>query len=152
MLKDMQFLLFSVRQLVFGVWAKQVEEVLEDRAFAEPQDAGPGNTRWYKGREIRMINFGNWFTAERLYAVKGVAGSHKESDRACVAPKILIIKPHAERYAGVRIDHLEDLATISIAQVHSLPVLMQRTGRMPGLWGIALVQECPVILIDLAQV
>jgi chemotaxis signal transduction protein len=144
----------------FGVYAEQIEELLEDRVLSESEEASTEYTLLYKGQDIRVINFSKWIEKEQ-----GIRNEkHFEPHFSCLIPetrefediydfssKILIVKHRNEQYIGVRVDDLKDLATVSIKQVHSLPLIMQKTKRIQGLWGIALVKNRPIILIDLAQ-
>jgi hypothetical protein len=159
-IKHVNLLLFSEHNLSFGVCAEQVEELLEDRAPGEREGANIEYTILYKGQDIRVTNFSTWLEKERGTRSEEPLGprlsshvpEHREQDDVySSSPKILIIKHQDEGYSGVRIDELEDLATVSMKHIHSLPVIMQRTKRIQGLWGIAFVKSRPVILIDLTQ-
>ena len=160
MIKHVNLLLFSAYNLSFGVYAEQVEELLEDRT---PEEWEEGNTEYtilYKGQDIRVTDFSTWIKKERgtrneesleLQGSGLVPEPREHDDFYIPSPKILIIKHQDEGYSGVRIDDLEDLTTVSIKHIYSLPVIMQKTKRIQGLWGIALVKSRPVILIDLTQ-
>jgi len=148
-IKNVNLLLFSVHNLSFGVCAEQVEELLEDRAPGGQEETNTEYTIPYKGQNVRVTNFSIWIEKQRGTSL--VPEHQKHDDFYTPSPKILIIKHQNEGYCGVRIDDLEDLATVSIKDIHSLPVIMQRTKRIQGLWGIALVKSRPVILIDFTQ-
>ncbi len=160
-MEHVNLLQFSAHHLSFGVCAEQIEELLEDRAPEEQEEKNTAYTIRYKGQDLRVTNFSRWIEKERgteqkeSFEVQGsnpVSESREHDDLYLPSPKILIIKHQDEGYTGVRIDDLEDLATVSITHIHSLPVIMQKTKRIQGLWGIALVKSRPVILIDLTQV
>jgi chemotaxis signal transduction protein len=166
-IKNIHLLLFSVHHLLFGIYAEQVEELLEDSVLSKQERTSTEYTIPYKGQHIRVINFSRWIDEEQKASAEKrgtrneehceshrtnvVSEFRKHEDISISSPKILIIRRQEGGYTGVRIDNLEDLITLSIEQVHSLPMIMQRTKRIQGLWGIALVKDCPVILIDLAQ-
>lgn len=147
-IRNIHLLVFSVQHVFFGVWAEQVEELLESPMVNKQEEVSPESTISYKGQDIRVINFSNQVDTRRSNVVPKY---RKYVDSYISSPKILIIKRRDEGYLGICVDNLEDLATISIEQVHSLPMIMQNVRRIQGLWGIALVKERPVMLIDLAQ-
>ena len=160
MIKHVNLLLFSAHNLSFGVCAEQVEELFEDRKPEEREEGNIENTILYKGQDIRVINFSTWIKKEQgtkneeSFEIQGyglVPEPREHDDFYIPSPKILIIKHQNEGYIGVCIDDLEDLARVSIKYIHSLPVLMQKTKKIQGLWGFALVKSRPVILIDLTQ-
>jgi chemotaxis signal transduction protein len=158
MIKSVTLLLFSVHNLSFGVYAEQVEELLEDKVLREQNETDTDYTIPYKGRNIRVIHFSKWIEREQKLSptfgprILNHVPDHREChDTHPPSPKILIIKHQNEGYIGVRIDTPEDLVTVSVNQIHSLPIMIQKTKRIQGLWGIALVNKRPVILIDLAQ-
>jgi chemotaxis signal transduction protein len=159
-MKHVNLLLFSSHNLSFGVCAEQVEELFEDRTPEEREEGNIENTILYKGRDIRVINFSTWIEKEQgtkdeeAYEIQesGFVPELREYDDFYIpSPRILIIKHQDKGYIGVRIDDLEDLVRVSIKYIHSLPVLMQKTKKIQGLWGIGLVKSRPVILIDLTQ-
>lgn len=159
-IKHVTLLLFSVRNLSFGVCAEQVEELLDDKILEEQEERNTENTILYKGQNIRVIDFSTWIEQERGTGNEdplelqraGLVPDFREPDDFYIpSPKILIIKHRDEGYIGVRIDDLEDLATVSIEHLRSLPVIMQKTKRIQGLWGLALIKQRPAILIDLTQ-
>lgn len=160
MITHVNLLLFSVQNLLFGVCAEQVEELLKDRVPEEQEERDTESIILYKGQNIRIIDFSTWIKQERgtrneeffeLQETNIVPNSREYDDFYIPSPKTLIIKHRAEGYVGVRIDYLDDLATVSIKHIHSLPIIMQKTKRIQGLWGIALVKSRPAILIDLSQ-
>lgn len=77
--------------------------------------------------------------------------TQKESSVLETSSRILVIHHQNEGYVGFRVDHTEKLITISIDQIHTLPVIMQKNQQIRAIWGIALVGSHPVILIDLEQ-
>ncbi len=166
MIQDVCLVLFFVRHLSFGVLAEQVEELVAVGTLNEQAGTLLEYTISYKGQAIRVINFSKWIENEQPSRVKlqepGDEVREKErhlhspeyqkgDERYRSSPKIMIMKQRDKGYIGVRIDGPEDLVTISINQVHSLPVIMQKTKRIQGLWGIAFVNNRPVILIDFTQ-
>jgi chemotaxis signal transduction protein len=159
-IKHVSLLLFSVQNMSFGVCTEQVEELFEDRILKEREERNTEYTILYKGQDIRVIDFSTWLEKEQgtrngesfeLQGANFVPEAREYDDFYIPSPKILIIKRQDEGYIGVRINNLEDLAIVSIKCIHSLPVIMQNTKRIQGLWGIALVKSRPVILIDLTQ-
>ena len=147
-IRNIHLFVFSVHNVLFGVWAAQVEELLEHPIVNEQGEVPPESTISYKGQDLRVINFSSQIDARRSNVVPE---DEKYVDRDLASPKILVIKRRDGSYAGIRVANLEDLATISIEQVHALPLIMQKIRRIQGLWGLALVQDRPVMLIDLAQ-
>lgn len=105
-----------------------------------------------KEHELHIIDF-----SQRLQLYESPVNNalfekaQKESSVLETSSKILIIHHQNEGYVGVRVDHTKKLITISIDQIHTLPVIMQKNQKIQAVWGIALVDSRPVILIDLEQ-
>ena len=168
MIKVVDLVLFSVNNIFFGVLAKQVEELLDADGLHEPGESNVEDTIIYKGQNIRVVDFAKWLAQsqgmgngnratkirtslnpESQTATRSL--EFEEQDEYIYAPKILIIKHHHERYIGVYVDNLEDLVSVPVEQMHSLPIIMQKTRRIQGLWGITIVQDRSMLLIDLEQ-
>lgn len=150
MINNINLLVFSVYNLSFGVCAEQIVEFVEDRLLSEQEEASLEYTILYEGQDIRVIHFSRQIEHEQKTHIEDL-GLEPDTDFYTFSPKILIIKHQHEEYIGVRIDNIDDLVTVSIKQIHSLPVIMEKTKRIQGLWGIALVENRPVVLIDLTQ-
>jgi len=150
-IKYINLLLFSAKTLSFGVYAEQVEELLEAKIFSEPEETGSESTIPYKGQDIRVTDLSGRLELEERQKITMSAGHRREDFSPLSSPRILIIKCQNGGYVGVRVENLNKLLTISIDQVHALPIIMQKKKRIQAIWGIALVDNQPIILIDLEQ-
>ncbi len=151
MIQDISLLLFSVNALSFGVYAGQVEELLDARTFPESKDISSGSLISYKGQDIWVINFSRRLRLEQHQETMIPARPREEDFAPGSSPKILIIKCRNGSYSGICVKHLEKLLTISMNQVYSLPLIMQKKKEIQAIWGIALIENRPVILIDPEQ-
>ncbi len=151
MITHINLLLFSTKNLLFGVYAEQVEEFLEAGEFPELEEHKTEATLSFRGRNMRLLHFSRCLQLEE----------HRESIRplefqthdltSALSPRILIVRCCHGDYMGVWIENLKKLLTVSIDHIHSLPLIMKKNKRIPGLWGFVLVENRPVILIDLEQ-
>ena len=139
-------MLFSAQQMWWGVCAEQIEELLDVKDLHEQVPLGLIFPLRYRGRNIQGIDFSLWIDAQEF-----AGRSDRRATDIFPAAKILIIKRVNAERIGVRIDQLEGLVCLPIEHVHALPRLMQRTRRIQGLWGIAVVENRMIPLVDLSQ-
>jgi chemotaxis signal transduction protein len=120
------------------------------------EETGSEYTISYKNQELRVIDFSKRLKLDEkqvnnLYLTSSSDRVERDPIASELSSKILIIKHQYEGYIGVRIANPKKLITVSIDQIYALPVIMQKNKRIQGLWGIALVDDTPVILIDLER-
>lgn len=139
-------------QWMFGVCAEHVEEVLEGGLPKANQPVSTESTLQYRGSAIRLIHFSAWLALKESDSAAQTFAPHRpQSAESAALPKIVIVKHPVERFIGVQIDDVREFLPISVTQIHSMPILMQKTSRIPGLWGIVVLGEHLVVLIDLTQ-
>jgi chemotaxis signal transduction protein len=144
------FVVFSSHHIPFGVYAEHVEELLDGNALCFREEPEQKHTLSYRGDDIRFINFSTWLES------KAEKRKLRTADERLSPPdgfrKILIMHSQQRGYIGIGIHDPEELITLSISQIHTLPVLMQQRGQIKEIWGIALVEDRPIILIDLSRI
>lgn len=140
--KKIHLVVFSLQELLFGIYAEQVEELLDQEEFQTPEIIEPEYSLSYQGQDIRVIDFSMWLR------LRNKKKSVQEGKHSFSSSRILIIKQRYNGYMGVRIEQLEGLVSVALHQIHALPVLMQKTRCIEGLWGIAVVGDHSVILLD----
>ena len=157
----MNLLLFSAHSLSFGVYAEQVEALLKaDTIPPGSEKADSACTISYKGRDIRVIDFsyhlgltgtsGSYGDGPRL-PEDGLAKRQEEDSAFVSSSKVLIVRHRKKGYIGIHVENPKKLLTISINQIHALPMIIEKNKHIESLWGIALIDERPVMLIDLEQ-
>lgn len=166
MITSINLLLFSVQNIIFGVHADQVEELLKAESCSVAEKDSCEYTISYKNQELRVLNFSEKLQLDkRPKSEHNMATSQEDNSESFMfsdpltfpssihttSPKILVIKHQHEGYIGFHIKGLRKLITISLDQIHALPFIMQRKKQIQGLWGIALLDEGLVILINLEQ-
>jgi len=67
---------------------------------------------------------------------------------AYVAPMILLVRGEDGRH-GVLIDQPQDIVSIKIDSIRSLPPLIEASRESRAVWGVALIEEEVVLLVDL---
>jgi chemotaxis signal transduction protein len=144
-------LLFSAQNVTFGVHIEQVQRMLT----ADPDLAAEQShteTLQSKEQELHIIDF-----SQRLQLHESPVNNtlfeeaQQESSVLETSSRILIVHHQNEGYVGFRVHNTKKLITISIDHIHTLPVIMQKNQQIQAVWGIALVDNSPVILIDLEQ-
>jgi chemotaxis signal transduction protein len=144
------FVVFFSHSIPFGVYAEQVEELLDGKSLCIQQELEQRYTLPYRGDDIRLINFSTWL--ESKVGNQKIQIEEGSSLPLVDSRKILIIRSQQKRYIGIGIHCPEELIALSLSQIHTLPVLMQKVRLIKAIWGIALVENRPIILIDLSQI
>lgn len=74
--------------------------------------------------------------------------SFRNGPSAYVAPMVLLVKDEEGRH-GVLIDQPQDIISIKIDSIRPLPPLVEASRESPAVWGVALMEEDMVLLVDL---
>jgi chemotaxis signal transduction protein len=145
---SVEVVVFSVQGRLFGTYAGQVEEVFCAEVIHADGDDG-FLSFMYRGDESRGIDFAFWLTQQDS---KEYQYRWQDNERARSLGAILLMMKHAgHEYCGVRIDTVEEFMLCSLNHIHTLPIIMQKLGSSPAIWGIAHKGECLIPLIDLSK-
>jgi chemotaxis signal transduction protein len=144
------FVVFSSHHIPFGVYAEQVEELLDGKTLCIQERLEQRDMLPYRGDDIRLIDFSTWL-ASKVDKQK-IRAEERAPSPPVDSRNILIIYSQQKGYIGIGIHYPEELIALSISQIHTLPVLMQKVGLIKAIWGIALVEDRPIVLIDLLQI
>lgn len=157
-------LLFSIDAMKFGVYTGQIQEIL-DMADTVRLSSGERDifTVSYQEHTIRILDFAEYLRhmeqpshvipphQPQGSSVPSSPSSSFSQENTLHLKKVLLIKQPNTRYGGVSITNPETLQPISMDHIHALPVLMERNRHMQSIWGIALIDNCTVTLINLEQ-
>ena len=164
--RPVNLLLFTVEHMRLGVYAKQVEELLDVDTYPISLTPEGYLSIEYHHRMIRCLDFAAYLRRYQTVFPQGTASERREASmRRTVEPetlwqengslrrsgKILVAKHWQEGVLGVLIEHPKKLLTISVEQIHALPVLMEKKSQLRAVWGIALIDDLPVILVNVEQ-
>ncbi|GAK60050.1 hypothetical protein U27_07037 [Candidatus Vecturithrix granuli] len=159
-------LIFSVQNLVFGVWAQQVEELLKAENRLDLAEADKEYTIPYRQRDLRVIDFSKYLKlrtprrelqkADSAFEPQSNAKSPFEctcnlSDDSFFSSKILVIKNRKHEYMGIHVENVKHIVTMTFDHIYALPKIMEQQKQIAELWGIAFFHEEVVLLIDLTQ-
>ncbi len=147
-------LLFSEQGLSFGVYAEQVKELLKTDS----------RTVAYKGRDLRVIQLSRRLklqeTLEKNREFLHCQEPEKETGtvgRDGVAElepssRILVVRHDDEGDVGVHVECLEQLSLVPLTQIFRLPPVMETKKQFQSVWGLALIDDRPVVLVDLEHI
>lgn len=159
-------LTFSAQNLVFGVWAQQVEELLKAEHRSDSAEADEEYTILYGQRTLRVIDFSKYLKlcasrqaqqrADGAITPQSDAKSSLErsdnlADDPVVSSKILVIKNQEHEYIGIHVENVKHIVTTTFKYIYALPKIMERQKQIAGLWGIARFHEEVILLFDLTQ-
>jgi len=155
-------LLFSAQNIVFGVYAGQVEELLKIGDVIGTESFDQECRVQYNAQEFQIIDFSQRLQLEERPERRGKIKALSEEQRYPQgagdistlepSPKILMVKhEHQEGGRGIYLECPKQLMSLPVHCIHRLPVLMRENTRVPAIWGIALVEGRPIILVDLTQ-
>lgn len=159
-------LIFSVHNLVFGIWTQQVEELLKAESRSDSAENDEEYTIRYRQQNLRVIDFSKYLKlrgsrqeqqradwAIKLRSdIKSPPGrSGNLADDSLFSAKILVIKNQEYDYIGIHVENVKHILTTAIDHIYVLPKIMERQKQIAGLWGIALLHEEVVLLIDFTQ-
>ncbi len=156
-------LLFSVRNTLFGVDAGQVEELLNIEDVVSSRPFGEECRVRYNARDLQILDFSSRLQLhERLDPWRNFHAAPEKSafcarNTAAISmlepsPKVLLMKQKGEgMLRGIYIEYPKQLLSISVGCIHRLPVLMREKKLIEAIWGIALVEGCPIVLVDLER-
>ena len=149
MRRHIDLLVFAAEGNIYGAYASQVEELLSEWAYPAAQSDDAPRVFPYKQGHVRVCRLAE-------YLRQTPAHCH---DTASFSPS-LIAQPgrilvtttrrHGE-YIGLLIQELQQLTSLPVEQIFSLPKLMAAKAPTRLIWGIALLHDAPVILLDLEQ-
>ena len=164
--QDVHLLLFSDLGIFFGVYAEQVKELLKTDSLFEGEYVGPGRSIPYKGEELQIIRF-----SRRLKLHEALEENHKFLYRQDLKTKeetealsqtgadgleppsrILVVRHYEEGDIGVHVDCLEQLRAVRLGRIFRLPFMMEKKKLFQAVWGLALIDERPVVLVDLEHI
>jgi len=77
--------------------------------------------------------------------------SFRNERAAYVAPKVLLIRDDDGRH-GVLIEQPEDIVSVSLSSIRPLPAILEASMKSGAVWGVALIGEEMVLLVDLHEV
>lgn len=94
---------------------------------------------------------------EREEDERGIFGIHEKLDFgrrgtaiSYEAPRVVMSKElGGGRATGIVIDQTEDIVTIPIDSIRQMPDLIRGRAKQSPVWGVALLQDQPVMLVDL---
>lgn len=159
-------LIFSVHNLVFGIWTQQVEELLKAEGRADSAENDEEYTIRYRQRDLRVIDFSkylklhgsrqeqqraDWAIKPQSDIKSPLGRSDNLADDSLFSAKILVIKNQEHDYIGIHVENVKHILTTPIDHIYVLPKILERQKQIAGLCGIALLHEKIVLLIDLAQ-
>lgn len=159
-------LLFSEQGLSFGVPAGQVKELVKaDSPNVDIRD-GEEPVLFYKGRELRLIRLvrrwklqealkrhNKFLCRQDLKAKEGATVLERDELPPLEQPaRILIVRHCHEGDIGVQVECLEQLRLVPLARIFRLPLVMERKKRLQSVWGLTLVDERLVVLVDLEHI
>jgi chemotaxis signal transduction protein len=116
-----RLLIFRIMGTWMGVDTNQVEEIMDQGQAAR-----------------RKIKVSSWHEK-----IKGGIGAV-----ALVDPPVLLVKSE-DSSVGILIDQLEDICEVKLDHLRPLPPLLAGSMAAGVVWGIALIHEEMVLLIDL---
>ncbi len=142
-------LVFAAEENVYGVHANQIEELLSEGAHPVGRVADARPSIPYKGRQLRILRLSQYMR-QRPACCPTFVGS--ESSASALPGRILVTTiRQQEEYVGLLIQELQQLVTLPVTQIFPLPAIMAAKKRTRLIWGIALLRDAPVILLDLEQ-
>ena len=155
-------LLFSERELSFGVYAEQVKELLKTEPRSPKEYNDSGWTVPYKGRELQVTCLSSrlklWGAMESsrefLYrqdlglGEEAVAAEQEDDTGLGPSARILVVRHCQEGEIGIYVECLKQLSLVPLSRIFRLPFVMERKRLTQSVWGLALIDERPVVLID----
>lgn len=141
-------LLFSSQNLLFGVYAGHIEELLTEENRGNSEADKYDDTIRYRQQKLHVIDFSLYLAQTQPQS--DWSGSSLPDD-SFSSPKILVIRQQEKDSIGIRVEHVLKFLTIRLDQIQSLPTIMQKRKYLPGLWGCVFLEERLVLLIDLTQ-
>ena len=123
-IEGFQALLFRVQGILFAVDLEHIDELLELHQL----EVGGDRLR----RFDRLLPFGS---APVIYR----------------DPRILTVHYRGSRLL-MQIDQPEDITFIRLENMHPLPALLDRVRETDFIWGVGLVREAPVLLVDCLKI
>jgi len=159
-------LLFSEQGLSFGVPADQVKELLNVNSLATEGPANVERTVVYNGRELQVIQLSRRLKLqEALEHNRGVLSrqdvqpgdKHEPVERGNAgdpepSPRILIVRHRSEGELGIHVELLTQLRLVPLARIFRLPLIMDAKNQLRSVWGLALIDRRPVVLVDLEHI
>lgn len=156
-------LLFFEKGLSFGVSAEQVKELLKADSRSTDGYSVPEWTVTYKGGELQVVQLSfrmklqealennRDFLSYRDSKSEEEVGVAKQAEPDDLEPsaRILVVRHCDEGELGVRVECLTQLSLVPLNQIFRLPLVMERKKQLRSVWGLALIDERPVVLIDL---
>lgn len=123
-IEGFQALLFRVQDILFAVDLEQIDELLELHQLDAPGD--------------RLRRF------DRLLSFGGEPVIYRD-------PRILTVHYRGSRLL-MQIDQPEDITFIRIESMRPFPALLDRVRQTDFIWGVGLVRETPVLLVDCLKI
>lgn len=118
--KEIQLLIFNIMGIRIGMDMEQIDAIIK------PDQV--------KIKKLQVFKF-----HEKL-PFRGEAAVYK-------SPRVLLLKE--EKIAtGIIIDQPEDIIPITIDSIQPLPSLIEATNRSSAIWGVTLINEKVVLLVD----
>ena len=119
-----QFLIFSMADLYFGVDMEQIEEIL---------DPPPGADM----NEIPALH--------EILSFHTTGAAYRD-------PKILFIRSDSNKACAIKIDGVKNMADISINAIQPIPPLLGMNSKTKAVWGATFMNEDLVLLLDLYEI
>ena len=159
-------LLFSECGLSFGASAGQVKELLRADSLVSSEDSNFGRTVRYKGEELRIFRLSSrlrlrkhleknreFLCCDDLKAKEKAAMLEREGSAELEpSARILVVGHGDEGEIGIYVEYLKQLSLVPLSQIFRLPLLMEKTQQLQSVWGLALIDERPVVLVDLENI
>ena len=145
MRQHIELLVFAAEGNIYGVHANQVEILLPESL---PHAGDAPFTLPYKGRRVRIVRLTQYMRQQPAWGDNAAAGFPLST----LPERVLITtNQRDDEYVGLLIQELQQLVPLSIEKLFPLPKMMEAKKWSRLIWGIALLQDSPVILLDLKQ-
>ncbi|GAK51489.1 chemotaxis signal transduction protein [Candidatus Moduliflexus flocculans] len=140
-----ELLVFAAEGNIYGVHANQVETLLS-QSFLYPGSAPFALP--YKGRRVRIVRLAQYMRQQPIWRENAVADFPLSA-----SPKRVLVTTDQrdDEYVGLLIQELQQLVSVSIEKLFPLPQIMEAKKWSRLIWGVALLHDSPVILLDLKQ-
>ena len=147
MRRHIDLLVFAAEGNIYGAYASQVEELLSESVYSVAQPDDAPRVFPYKQGHVRVCRLAEYLCQKPAYC----------HDAASVSPSLIahpgriLVTTNRRRgeYIGLLIQELLELASLPVEQIFPLPQLMAAKALTRLIWGVALLHDAPVILLDL---
>ncbi len=138
-----QLAVFSLEQFVFGVDARQIQEIItiSRTSLTYISDAPPFPMIHVNTRQIPLLNLKEYW---------GLPASF--SDRPMLSPLTCIIFSYKDLLIAFQISTIEHVLPVSLRSLQPVPHILNNFARKMGLWGFYEFSGTLIPLIDLAQI